>query len=164
MLVTAVLLCMTGSMVSGIVLSYHVFGFLPFHGELSWARTLHLLCSYWGLIMMSLHIGFHVSVIIGMVRTHIGLSSRRTWLLRIVGAAIAVYGAVAFVRREIRSYLFLKNMFVFLDFTEPLVGFFLDYAAIMGLFVFMGHYFTGFLKWFHRKQKRVVQSGENECA
>ena len=56
------------------------------------------------------------------------------------GLAVAVYGAYAFVKRSIPSYLFLRTQFVFFDYEEPLVFFFLDYLAIMGLFVFIGHF------------------------
>ena len=34
----------------------------------------------------------------------------------------------------------LQNPFVFFDFEEPLIFFFLDYLAVMGLLVWAGHY------------------------
>lgn len=68
--------------------------------------------------------------------------------------AVAVYGACAFVKRGIASYMFLKIQFAFFDFEEPLPLFLLDYAAVMGLFVFAGHYFSKFLKVCGRKMKR----------
>ena len=64
----------------------------------------------------------------------------RRWPSRVVGCIIAVYGAVALFRRSIPHYLFLQSQFVYFDFEEPLVLFFLDYLSIMGLFIFMGHY------------------------
>lgn len=152
-LVIIIFLCMMGSMVSGIVLSRHVFTFLPIRGGQSWARTLHLLCSYWGFALMSLHLGFHWSMMIGMMKKQFRASSHMyTWMLRTVAVAIAAYGAFAFVKREIGSYMFLKNEFVFFNFEEPLAFLFLDYLAVMGLFVFLGHYFSGFLKWMNRKR------------
>ena len=41
--------------------------------------------------------------------------------------------------------------FVFLDDSEPLIFFFIDYLAIMGLFVFIGHYLAGWLKRLDKK-------------
>ena len=79
----------------------------------------------------------------------------RTWILRILAAAIAVYGIYAFVARDIASYMFLKIQFVFFDFEEPLIFFLLDYLAVMGLFVFIGHYFAEFLKRYSRKRKKT---------
>ena len=44
--------------------------------------------------------------------------------------------------------MLLKNQFVFFNFEEPLVFFMADYMAVMGLFVFIGHYLTKGLKGF----------------
>lgn len=148
------LAAMTGSMISGIVLSEYAFDFLEIRSGQSWARTVHLLCSYWGFVVMSLHLGFHWSIMTGMAGKLFHAPSRlRTWMLRGAAAATAGYGIFAFVRREIASYMFLKNEYVFFDFQEPLVFFFLDYVSVMGLFVFLGHYFAELLKWFGRKRQ-----------
>ena len=153
-LVIAILLCMIGSMISGVILSRHVFKFLSIRSGYGLARTLHLLCSYWGFGLMSLHLGFHWSMMTGMAKKQFREPSFIcTWTLRAAAAAIAVYGVFAFVKRDIGSYLFLKNEFVFFNFEEPLIFFFLDYLAVMGLFVFLGHYFSVFLKWLGRKKK-----------
>ncbi len=69
-------------------------------------------------------------------------SRARRNILRILGTAIALYGVYAFFRREIPGYLFLRTQFVFFDFSEPLIFFFLDYLSIMGLFVWTGHYLS----------------------
>lgn len=155
-LVIAIFLCMMGSMVSGVILSHHVFAFLPIRSGQSWARTMHLLSSYWGFVLMSLHLGVHWNMMIGIIKKYFGSSSiKRTWLLRIVAVAIAIYGIFAFVHREIGSYLFLRSEFVFLNFEEPLIFFFFDYIAVMGFVVFVGYYFTIFLKWYGRKRKAI---------
>lgn len=83
------------------------------------------------------------------------VSPARTWALRILSVVIAVYGAYAFVKRDIAGYMFLRIQFVFFDFEEPLIFFLLDYMAAMGLFVFVGHYFAEFLKRCSRKRKRT---------
>lgn len=82
-------------------------------------------------------------------------SAIRTWVLRILAVAIAVYGAYAFVKRDIAGYLLLRIQFVFFDFEEPLIFFLLDYVAAMGLLVFVGHYFAELLKRCNRKGKRA---------
>ena len=156
-LVVWVLLTMLGSMVSGIVLSREVFAFLPIHAGRSWARTLHLVCAYWGFVGMSLHLGFHWSMMMIMAKKHIGESSnRRKWICRFLAAGIAVYGAVAFVRRDVGSYMLLRNEFVFFDYSEPLIFFFADYIAIMGLIVCVGHYLSnGLRRWSTKKSKNT---------
>ena len=84
-----------------------------------------------------------------------GTSPIRTWILRILAAAIAVYGIYAFAARDMASYMFLKIQFVFFDFEEPLIFFLLDYMAVMGLFVFIGHYLAESLKRCGRKRKKA---------
>ena len=141
-LAALVLLCMVGSMVSGILLSRYVFAFLPSHGGYELAGTLHMLCAYWGFVLMSLHLGLHWNMLLTMARRHCRPNKLRTWLLRVAGYLFAAYGAVAFVRRDVGSYLTLKSHFVFYDYTEPVGLFLLDHLAVMGLFVLVGYALT----------------------
>lgn len=133
-----IFLCMVGSMISGIVLSRHVFAFLPRHGGYELAGKLHILCAFWGFVLMSLHLGMHWNMLMTMARKHLQPSKIRTWALRIAGYSFAAYGAVAFIRRDVGLYLLLKSHFVFFDYSEPLIAFLLDYLAVMGLFVAVG--------------------------
>lgn len=127
----ALLILMVCMMVSGVLLSYYVFDFLPVRGEQSLGRTLHMLGAYWGLCLMSLHAGMHWN------RT---AKTRRGKLLLRAGAAMAAgYGAFAFVRRDFWVYMRLKSHFVFFNYEEPLTLFLLDYLAIMLLFAILGY-------------------------
>lgn len=156
LLVVLVLLCMIGSMVSGVVLSRHVLSFLPISGGRSFARSLHMVSAYWGFVWMSLHLGLHWSMMMGMAKKAVKKPSAvRTWILRVLALAIAGYGVLAFVKRDIADYMFLRIQFVFFDFEEPLIFFLLDYVAVMGLFVFIGHYLAEFLKYCSRKRKQT---------
>ena len=140
-LVVLALLTMLGSMTSGLVISRHALSFLPITGGQSWARTLHMLSAYCGFVFISLHLGLHWSMMMGMAsRLWKKKSAARSWGVRAAGFLIAGYGVYAFLKREIGSYMFLKNQFVYFDFDEPLFLFLLDYIAVMGLFVFAGHY------------------------
>ncbi|MDO4331299.1 MAG: DUF4405 domain-containing protein [Eubacteriales bacterium] len=156
LLVALVLLSMLGSMVSGIILSRHLFTFLPISGGRAFARSLHMIAAYWGFVWMSLHLGLHWNMMTGMAgRLFQKPSAARTWALRALALAIAAYGVYAFVKREVGSYMLLRIQFVFFDFEEPLVFFLLDYMAVMGLFVFLGHYFAGLLRRRGRGRKRL---------
>lgn len=156
-LVIAVLLCMTASMISGVVLSRYAFDFLPISGGQSWARTLHLLCSYWGFVMMSLHLGFHWSMMVGIAgKAFPKKSVYRTWILRILAVIIAGYGIYVFIKQDIAGYLFLKNHFVFLDFEKPMIMTILDEMFVMGLFLFAGHYFTQVIRKVESQKNRRV--------
>lgn len=154
MFVVLALASMLGSMVSGIILSRYAFSFLPITGGSLWARMLHMLSAYWGFAFISLHLGLHWSMMMGMAKRMFRKPSAvRAWIVRCVGFLIAGYGVYAFLKREIGSYMLLKIQFVFFNFDEPLILFILDYIAVMGLFVFIGHYLTEGLKRIGRKNK-----------
>lgn len=146
LLVILCFLAMMGAMLSGIILSEYVFAGLRIRGWSALARQVHLLCSYWGFVFMSLHLGLHWSMVLTAVRR---LSNAR-WLCWL-GWLTAAYGVYALWKRELLDYLFLRTHFAFFDYEEPILFFFADYLAIMGLFVFCGYYANRLLK---RRQKR----------
>lgn len=143
--------------VSGILMARYTFHFIHFQSGAASARLIHLLASYWGFVLMSLHLGLHWNVVLGMVRRVMHITECllwRTWLLRIVVAFIAAYGAYAFLVRGFTEYMFLRTQFVFYDFEEPLHSFFMDYLAAMVLFVCIGHYLAkGIARVSKRKQE-----------
>lgn len=129
---------------SGIVMSRHLFVFLPINRGMALARVMHLAGSYWGLVLMSLHLGFHWGMVTGMFRKY--LSGKKlfslTWLSRLFALAVAGFGAWCFVRADIISYLFLKNEFAFFDFEKSSFLVLTEYTAMIGLWVFVGYYVT----------------------
>ena len=156
-LVCLLVISILGSMVSGILLSRHIFDFINIRGISALAGRVHMTCAYWGFVLMSLHLGIHWRMILSAagkqpLRSDQGKTGyRRTWILRILGAAVALYGAYAFVKRNIAGYLFLQVHFVFFDYSEPVIFYILDYAAVMGLLVFLGYYLNKGLQSINRK-------------
>ena len=127
--------------ISGVILSRHVFRFLHFGGT-SAARTVHLLASYWGLVLMSFHAGMHGNVMMGMIRKNTNPrqpSKIKIWNLRIIAVLLAICGVHAFVKNEIASYLFLRTQFVFIDFSQPVFLVLIDYLLIIYLFMLVGY-------------------------
>lgn len=152
-----VFLAMIGLMVSAVLISREVFAFLPISEGRSFGRTLHMLCAYWGFVLLSFHLGIHWNMILGMVGKMCGKPSKmRAGLIRTAGVLIAAYGIYALIRRNIPAYLFLRTQFVFFDFEEPLVFFFLDYLAVMGLFVFAGYYAGKAVRFLPKSQERFI--------
>lgn len=146
-LVILILVSMLASMISGIVMSRYVFDFLDISGGRSQARIAHMLAAYWGFALMSLHLGIHWNMMMGMATKAAGKASKvRTWILRIIGLVIACYGIYAFGKRGIGTYMTLQSTFVFFNFDEPLALFYVDYLAVMGLFVWIGHYLAKILR------------------
>lgn len=149
-----VLVSMLAQMYSGILMSRYVFDFLPFNGGMSLARRLHILGAYWGFLLMSLHLGLHWNMIWGMFRKAAGIKSKaksRSIIAFVVGLVIAAYGLWAFIGRDFPTYLFLKSEFVFLDYSEAKILFYIDYLALMGLCIFIAHYSTKLIRKFKKK-------------
>lgn len=151
-----VFLAMLGLMVSGVILSNHVFGFLPIRGGMGFARLLHMAASYWGFILMALHLGLHWGMFLGMGRKALKLRPSRTRgvLLPILGACVAVCGIAAFVRRGLLAYMLVRTRFVFFDFSEPIPLFYLDYLAMLGACMFLAYYGSAFLRRLSCSHKR----------
>ena len=144
-----VFIAMILEMYSGIVMSRYVFSFVKIKGGMMLARRLHILGAYWGFALLSLHLGLHWNMLMGMAKKRLGLvkpSKGRAIVLFLAGLTVAVYGLAIFLRRDLPSYMLLQNEFVFMDFAEPKLLFYLDYLAMMGLFVFIAHYLTKALK------------------
>lgn len=121
--------------VTGIMMAKHVFPDLPHVGRRSFARVLHLLGSYWGFTICCLHAGMHLT---GTVRKW----KSKTGMAKVIPAALALcvsgYGIYTFIRRGLPAYMTLREQFVFFDFDEPLVLFFLDYLAILLTLILLG--------------------------
>lgn len=142
-LVIWVLSTMLGSMISGVILSRTVFTFLPMRHGQGTARIIHMICAYWGLVGMSLHMGFHWRMMLSMMSKKFPqLFNKYKRLLHLLEILIVCYGIFAFMKQDIASYMFLKNMFVFFDHSKPIIYFIADYIAVMGLFVCAGHYIS----------------------
>ncbi len=122
----------------GILMSKHLYAFLPTDGISSVARAIHLPLANWGFVLMSLHAGTHLGAMLPKSR-------KRTSVLGGLGI-VALYGAYAFVKRQIPAYMFLKLPFAFFDYSEPRVFFIADYLSVMILFAMLGYGIMKLLK------------------
>ena len=121
--------------VSGILMSRHLYTFIQVPGVSSLMRQIHMTLAYWGFVLMSIHAGTHLQPLF-----------RKLWnkgkavkaANDILSVLICMYGVYAFIKRQIPSYMFLRTMFAFFDFSEVRLFFFLDYLAIMFLFMSLG--------------------------
>ena len=141
-----ILICTIFLMISGIILSNHIFTFLGIEKGLGFARIAHLLASHWYYLFMSLHIGLHVSMIANKIAQKKDAanessneeskpqSSARKIIFRIVLALACAYGIYAFIIRGVWKYLFLQQQFFFFDLERGYVLFAVDYISIIILF------------------------------
>lgn len=134
LLLLAAILCMA---YSGIVLSRHVFAFLPITSGMALARRMHLAGSYWSFVLMSLHIGLHLGMMLGMLRRRGG--TRSAWVLRILAAAAVVYGWYCCVQNGLFSYLFLRVEFAFFDYEKSAALVFAEHLAMMAAWAWLAY-------------------------
>lgn len=148
------LLPMIAQMYSGIVLSRHVFAFLPIKSGLALARRLHILGSYWGFLLMSLHLGLHWNMVMGAVKKKLPAAPYGLRYLSFgLALALALYGAWVFVKRDFAVYMLLRSEFVFMDYEEAKILFYLDYLSLMGTCIFISHYAGKFLRSWKKKER-----------
>lgn len=151
-----ILLCMIGSMVSGIIISRYVFDFLNL-SESTLAVKIHTLSAFWGFVLMSFHLGLHWKMFVSMAKKQLKPSKLRTAVIRIIAVFIAGYGVYAFIRRDVGIYMFLKSHFVFYDFSEPVICFLIDYLAVMGLFVFVGDWAGNLIRFAYGHDRKNIK-------
>ncbi len=133
-----ILLCTIFLMISGIILSNHLFTFLNIQSGLGFARIAHLLSSHWYYLFMSLHIGLHMGRLFQNVATKI--------LPRILLVLTSLYGLYAFIARGVWKYLVLKQQFFFFDLERGYILFTMDYISIIILFATISHFIAKLLK------------------
>lgn len=131
----AVMICMLGLMYSSLVISKHVFAWLKLGGTMT-ARTVHFLCAYWGLTLMSVHLGMHIS----QINARLGLKSKPLILvLRSVFGAVAIVGICEFIRLRFADYMLGRVSFAFIDPTASAVLTALRFMSVVVLFAYAGH-------------------------
>ena len=132
------LIFMIAQPLCGILISKHLYTFLPTDGVSSVARAIHLPLANWGFVLMSLHAGTHLGAMLPKEKKAIILGFL---------AAISLYGIYAFFKRQIPAYMFLRLPFAFFDYSEVRFFFFTDYLSVMVLFAMLGFVFVhGFQK------------------
>lgn len=133
-----ILICTIILMISGIILSNHLFTFLNIQSGLGFARIAHLLSSHWYYLFMSLHIGLHMGRLFQNVAAKI--------LPRIFIALTCLYGLYAFIARGVWKYLVLKQQFFFFDLERGYILFAMDYISIIILFAVVSRLVAAILK------------------
>ena len=153
-----ILICTILLMISGIILSNHLFTFLNIQSGLGFARIAHLLASHWYYLFMSLHIGLHVGVITNRIKQKkiVGNDSSkeesqpqfkvRKIISHILLFLACAYGLYAFIARGVWKYLILKQQFFFFDLERGYILFAMDYISIIILFATISHFIAKLLK------------------
>ena len=153
-----ILICTIFLMISGIILSNHIFTFLNIQGGLGFARIAHLLASHWYYLFMSLHIGLHIGMIANKIKQKSNVrneslkeqnqpqATAKKIIFRILLALACAYGIYAFIARGVWKYLILKQQFFFFDLERGYILFAIDYISIIVLFATISHFVAKILR------------------
>ena len=142
----SILMMMLGLGYSGMVMAQYV----PFSisGSISLARRLHLACSYWGFVLMSMHLGMHLIQMMNMFKKYIHLKTNVLKIIKLMIVIICLYGIYCFIQNNMISYMFLINEFVFFDFEKNTSIVLLEYLSMMILWINIGYFITNKIKGF----------------
>jgi len=127
---------------SAALVSHVVFTFIPGNGSFG-ARQIHVLCAYWGLVLLSLHLGMHWPKVMGGLRSLFGMtgaSRLRTWALRVGAMLIVIRGVQASFEAGMGAKLVMYYSFDFGDPEGSMLHIFLRYLSIMGMYAVLGFY------------------------
>lgn len=120
---------------SSIVLSSHVFSWLPAISGAVWARPMHMLCSHWMVVLTGAHIGMHLSTA-STGDKHLSTTSARSKRAAFVVclSGLAVFGLWSFCELGVWGYMTGAVPFFNASFDAPLLLRVAQYLGIGALF------------------------------
>ncbi|MCY7009043.1 DUF4405 domain-containing protein [Fusobacterium simiae] len=143
-----ILLTILGSLISGITMSRYIFpALVPYNNYMALSRALHILSAYWGFVLMSIHLGLHWSMLFSILNQKLlKIKKKYLFFYIILAWGIASYGAYAFYKLNLFSFMFLQSQFIFFDYEKNLFLVFFDYFSIMILWILLSFYTIKLLK------------------
>ena len=130
---------MIAQMVSGIIISDHLFVFMNLRSGIAQARAVHLVCGWWSFVLMAVHAGMHFGFIASMFqRGALPLSAGSVPFVKTLAALGAVYGAYAFYHAKGFSYMLALNQFAFMELERSALSVTAEYFSMMLFWMFMG--------------------------
>ncbi|MEN9890763.1 MAG: hypothetical protein RLY78_1058 [Pseudomonadota bacterium] len=138
----ALLIAMLVLLITSVVVSQTVFGFLQIDDSFT-ARQIHAFAAYWATVFMAIHIGIRWGRVMNAIRGALGLpadSALRMWMLRMIAGVLALYGLHSTVALEIVPKLTLQMSLEWWDFEASTTGFFVGWLSIVALFACLAHY------------------------
>ncbi len=136
-------IAMIGCVFSSMCISMYIFSGLNIQAAFI-GRRLHLVSTVWAFLLMSLHLGFHWSVFVGLAKKKAHpqktLSLVLKWVFRIIVLGVCIWGCFNFAVRKMWEEMFLLTEFKFLDYDKNIVLYFFESLSIMILFVSVSYY------------------------
>ncbi len=139
-------------MISGIMISHNIFSFLSISSSFA-ATQVHTLSAYWGLILISVHLGNHWNMMVAGLNKMTKGNKKISTLLSTIGILIAIYGIKTSFEMDIGSKLFLQSTFSYWDFGKFPIKFFMNYLTIMGLYISITYYSLKLINFYKKRIK-----------
>ena len=120
---------MIGMTVSGIMISSDVFAFLNIPTNM-FGRMLHMVSTSWGFILMSIHVGLHIT---GMMNKLNAKMKNNTfeYVYYFILVILVGFGIYSFIDLNIGEDMFLVNHFKFFDYDQSPIIFYLKCFSIL---------------------------------
>ncbi|MCR6727755.1 DUF4405 domain-containing protein [Agrobacterium fabrum] len=133
---------MTVMLVTSLLVSRDLFPFTALSGAFA-VREIHMFAGYWILLIIAVHLGTRWEVVMNVLRATFGARGPmpvRAWASRILTFGIVGWGMMSFSEMAFGAKLMLTYSLDMWDFNESVLGFFLNYGSIVGMFAAAAHY------------------------
>lgn len=134
---------MLGCIVSSLCISGHVFAFLDLDAA-RMGRSLHLVATVWAFILVSIHLGLHWQMFIGMSKKVFKVQGNAAvifrWTARVIVLAISASALYIFITRKMWEEMFFLTEFKWFDYEKTLLVYLLENVCLMTMFGAVGHY------------------------
>lgn len=133
---------MTIMLATSLLISRDLFSFASLKGAFA-VREIHMFAAYWVLLILAIHLGTRWRVVMNIVGgPFAALQKGRAGrvVMRLASMVIAVAGVRASFDMGFGTKLLLTYSLDMWDFSESTLGFFVNYALIVGLWVVVTHY------------------------
>lgn len=120
---------MLGMMISGIMISSDVFDFLNLKTTM-FGRSLHMISTSWGLVLMAIHIGFHITGIMNKLNAKMK-NSTFEYVYYFILLILIGLGVYSFISLRLWEEMFLLVDFKFFDYEQSVILFYLKYISIL---------------------------------
>ena len=122
-------IAMLGMMISGIIISSDVFSFLDIPATI-FGRMLHMASTSWGFVLMSTHVGFHITAMMNKLNSKMKNSTFEYvyYFLLLILIGLGIY---SFIDLKLWEDMFLVNEFKFFDYEQSPYLFYLGELSIV---------------------------------
>lgn len=141
-------LAMVVMLITSLLISRDLFTFTALDGAFA-LREIHMFAGYWVLLVIAIHLGTRWQVVMNVV---LGTARRertrlaQTIILRCGVLVVALWGVKSSFEMAFGSKLMLTYTLDMWDFSQSTHGFFINYAAIIGLYAALTHYGLIFIR------------------